>query len=298
MINIIKKHPIRSWSIFVLVCILTFLVFLKNKFNLDWVKITSSEEQQEFLFVGLSLNNWGFIITIIGAILGVPWALHQYKMAKRVRQQEKAAKIANQFAENLIDDTTIIGEVLKRYDKLTPIYKKINFKKLKRFDIYELEQLSGSENLANDFNEIIKSEEINNYFHYFIKNNFPEKNSSKLLKTPFHHYFIKTLNKLEAISIDISSNAAGTEYLYPSLHQALLPFIERCSIYISGINGNYTFKYFINLIDVYNNWKKIRQKEIIKEIKQQQKINIKTEKYNKKIQNLKDKALEKKPRKF
>ena len=144
--------------------------------------------------------------------------------------------------------------------------------------------------------EIIHSQEINDFFHTFIKNNFPE--SKELLKIPFFHYFVSTLNKLEAISIDISSNAAGTEFIYPSLHQSLLPFIETISIYISAINGNYTFKYFINLIDVYNNWKRIRDKEAKRELSKQLNITLKSKKYKDKIKKIQNKALEKKPRKF
>ena len=290
MIALIKRHRIRFTAIVLL------MIFILVLINANLVVINYENGSQEILLFNITLENWTSIITIVGAILGIPWALYQYDHARKIRQQEKAATIANKFAENLLIDADIIGTVLRKYDKLTNIYNKINFTNLRRFDKYELKEISNDSNIGSKFMEIIHSQEINDFFHTFIKNNFPE--SKELLKIPFFHYFVSTLNKLEAISIDISSNAAGTEFIYPSLHQSLLPFIETISIYISAINGNYTFKYFINLIDVYNNWKRIRDKEAKRELSKQLNITLKSKKYKDKIKKIQNKALEKKPRKF
>lgn len=308
MLQNISKHKYRLIYTTITSVIFAGLIllfrFLKNKYNLNCYEITFSENQQEFFIFGISLNNWGVIIAIMATIFGVPWGLHQYDSARREKQQEKASEIANQFALELIEDITIIGEFLKNYDKLNPIYSNIDLNKLKRFDIYEIENISNKKNLSTDFMEIIKSTETNDSFHKYVEKTFPEK-AENLKKVKFSHYMTKTLNRLEAISINISNNAAGTEYIYPSLHQVLLPFIEKCSLYISSNNGNYTYKYFINIIDVYNNWKAIRKKEQLTELKQKEKIDSKTnkyrkktEKYHQKINKIMDKTLDKKPRKL
>lgn len=147
------------------------------------------------------------------------------------------------------------------------------------------------------------SNELNNYFHKFIEENIPESNINKNIK--FTTFVTETMNKLESVAINISSNAAGMEYLYPSLHQVLLPFIQQICLNIARFNGNYTYKYFINTIEVYNNWKNMRDKESKKEERENKKYNKlsskylkKVNKYQSKLDKVKDKSLEKKPRKI
>ena len=226
--------------------------------------------------------------------------MHEYDTRKRESQQKNASEIAEKFARELIINMSIIGTVLTQYKPISAVINNIDFNKLKRFDIYEIKKISKNQKIDSlkNFNKIIKSPKIDNFFHNFLK-------YEELKDMKFSHYLTNTLNLLESICIDISSTAAGTEYIYPSLHQVLLPFIENASLSISGNNGNYTFKFFINIIAVYNNWKKIREKERKKELKEQNKIQKrrtkyqnKVNKYNKKIDSIIDKTLEKKPRKI
>lgn len=306
MFKIIKRHKIRTGFILGTILLLCVVLILKHKFEIELFQIVSSEQQQEIFFFGISSNNWCIFITIFELLAGGLWGLHEYDTRKRQSQQEKAAEIAEKFARELITDMTIVGAILTKYEPISSIVNNIDFNKLKRFDIYEIEKISKNKKIDNikEFKKIVKSTEIDTFFHNFLKQEICEK-YDEFKEIKFSHYLNDTLNKLEAICINVSSTAAGTEYIYPSLHQVLLPFIENTALPISSNNGNYTFKFFINIIDVYNNWKKIRDKEQKQELKEQKNIQKKKEKYENKVQKYSkkinstiDKTLEKKPRKI
>ena len=99
-----------------------------------------------------------------------------------------------------------------------------------------------------------------------------------------------TLNRLEAICINISSQAAGSEYIYNSLHQSFLQFVEILAIKISTNNTNNVDKFYTNIIQVYNMWNKQKNKDIQKLKKTEKKIS----KLNSKVDNEIRKLLEKK----
>ena len=96
MIALIKRHRIRFTAIVLL------MIFILVLINANLVVINYENGSQEILLFNITLENWTSIITIVGAILGIPWALYQYDHARKIRQQEKAATIANKFAENLL----------------------------------------------------------------------------------------------------------------------------------------------------------------------------------------------------
>lgn len=286
---------ILTFIIFVILIILFFIAFAEI--------LPINNNIQVIKFFGITLQNWGTILAIFGTIFTLVWAMFQYDKQLARTQQEKAYDVAKVFSEELIIKTNIVGAVLESYEPLKEIYSKIDFEKLKRFDIYEIIDISKDEKIIDRFNEIYLSDDLNTYFHNFVKEKFPEIKISN--KNEFSTYVIETMNKLETVSINISSYASGVDYLYPSLHQVLLPFIQQICMNIARINGNYTYKYYINLIEVYNTWKKLRDKELKKEKREHSnysklviKYNRKVEKYQNKLDKLKSKSLEKKPRKI
>ena len=95
-----------------------------------------------------------------------------------------------------------------------------------------------------------------------------------------------TLNKLEAICMSISSQAAGSQFIYESLHQMFLSTVETLSIKISSPNLNNVDKYYTNIISVYNIWNAQKQKDINKLNKTTKKINKLKNKVNKEISKL------------
>lgn len=295
--NYISGHWKRFvlFIVFVLSCILFFNLFAEI--------LPINNSVQVIKFFGITLQNWGTILAIFGTLFTLGWAMFQYDKQLARTQQEKAYDVAKVFSEELIIKTNIVGAVLDSYEPLKEIYSKIDFEQLRRFDIYEIIDISGDEKIIDKFDEIYKSKELNTYFHEFLETNFPEIKISK--KEDFSSFVIKTMNKLETVSINISSYAAGVDYLYPSLHQVLIPFVQQICMNIAKINGNYTYKYFINLIEVYNTWKKMRDKELKKEKKEHNKYsklstkyNKKVEKYQNKLDKVKSDSLEKKPRKI
>lgn len=74
------------------------------------------------------------------------------------------------------------------------------------------------------------------------------------------------LNELEYLSMFLSSQAAGSKYVYQSLHQVFLRTVRALAVEISITNNSsYSDKYYTNLISVYNEWKNLYLRELLKE---------------------------------
>lgn len=77
----------------------------------------------------------------------------------------------------------------------------------------------------------------------------------------FIELFNDVLNKLEYISMYISSQSAGSNYVYQSLHQIFLKTVKLLYPIIALQNENYSDKYFTNIICVYNHWCELNEKD-------------------------------------
>ena len=82
-----------------------------------------------------------------------------------------------------------------------------------------------------------------------------------------------TLNELEYISMYIASQAAGSKYVYQSLHQIFLRTIKLLAPIIALQNKDYSDKYYTNIIFVYNEWAELRQIGLKREKKNKEKAN-------------------------
>lgn len=82
---------------------------------------------------------------------------------------------------------------------------------------------------------------------------------------------VHTLNKLEWIAMNFTSNIANEKIIYQSLHQVYLKTCLSGYIIIANRNREGHEKYYLNLIEHYNNWNKRKQKAINKHAKLNQK---------------------------
>lgn len=290
MIEIIKHHKIRTCCFGIAALFIGILLILKYKFKIELFHIITpiQQEQQEIFFLNISINNWLTIIYILGSIFGIPWAIHRYDCTKREKQQEKAAKIANQFAEETMEKLSIINSIFTGNEKFKKLLEKVDQTKLKVFSMYEMIDITGDKKIIENFILLFISDELQNSYKKFLDNNYTTEE-----KQQFNYNFTSlvenTLNKLEAICIDISSQAAGSQYIYQSLHQEFLKSIHILSILISSYNTNNFDKYYTNIIAVYNLWQNQKQKDRKKFDKTIQKIEKLKSKSKKEIKKLEQK---------
>lgn len=253
-------------------------------------------ETQEILFFGITLSNWGTWITGIGLIITAFWSIYQYHKSVLRKQQEKAAIIAEDFANTIAEKLSIINMILMDNNEYSELFSKIDHKKLKSFNHLEiLSMFDNDKDIFRKVDEIILSDEIQNRYKNILDKLYTEK-EQEMFCSNFYNLVESTLNHLEAICINISSQAAGSKYIYQSLHQILLKSIEILSITISSSNVNNFDKYFVNIIAVYNMWSKIKDKDIKKFNKTKHKIDKlhkKANKLNSKVTNEINKLLNK-----
>ena len=304
-------------------------------------------ESQEILFLGISLNNWGTLITVLGLALTAIWSMYQYTKNKMSNQQEKSAEIAKLFSDELLDKCSLIGSVINA-SQLSSLLrlKNVDMNKLQRFDREEIIELYNNDSdFFNKYEAIIKGDNLQLTYLHILEHRISNKHFSdiayndpqtiekdiisimsseysndeieklkakKTLQEEFEKFYLKkhsrnelldiylkkytdeearnlfvldnkdlpfdflslisqVLNELEYICMYISSQSAGTIYIYQSLHQIFLKTVKVLSVTIAYHNKNYTDKCYTNIIHVYKEWQKIREKNIKKEIKNKKK---------------------------
>lgn len=229
---------------------------------------------------------------IVGLGYGLIWALYQYNKRKKEKQQDKAAEIAKEFANDLVERMGIISGVLMKNNEIKEMIETVvKSKKLAQFTTIEISKILGNNQCFEKFDNILHSEEIQQKYKEMLNKRYSEKEQEK-----FESYFPllieNTLNRLEAICISISSHAAGSQFIYNSLHQSFLNNVEVLSIEISSSNYNNVDKYYTNIIAVYNMWNKQKEKDIKKLEKTNNKIKKLSSKAEKEITKLLNKKNE------
>lgn len=233
-------------------------------------------ESQEVLIFGISLDNWGIWFTAIGLIITAVWSMYQYHKNFLIKQQEKATFIAQEFANHLVEKFGLISDTLLGDEQFRKIIKNFPLEKLKDFTVLEVLELTNNKNIFNEFNGIITSKSIQKRYSKLLK-----KRYSKVEQEKFDSFFPllveNTLNKLEAVCISITSKAAGSQFIYDSLHATFLNIVQLLAIHICSNNKDNIDKYFSHIISVYNMW----MLEAEKSVKVNQKTMKKIEKLNK-----------------
>lgn len=271
----------------ILIFIISFAILKQFPYSMP-----KDVQSQEIYIYGISLNNIGIWFTAIGLIVTAFWSMYQFTKNKISKQQEKASEIAQDFANNLIEKMGIISDVLlanKEFKKM--IIRIVKSRELNQFTALEISKILKDDRCFQKCNKIIHSKRTQKRYSEILN-----KRYNSFERNRFESYFPllveNTLNHLEAICINISSQAAGSQFIYNSLHQSFLNTVEVLSIKISSNNNNNIDKYFINIIQVYNMWNYQRQKDIDKFKKTKNRIKKLENKANKEIYNLLNKKNE------
>jgi len=190
-------------------------------------------------------NFWLSIIVAIITFLSLILVYWDYRRRKNLEKAEKSIKIAEKFAKDIITPLAIICAFFKQKG-LDIIINKQNFVRFIDFDFDEL-------------NELYSKEDINNY------NNIISKEDSD---GEIRNLICDTLNELEYMCMNIATKVADEKYIYNSLHQQFFKSISLLYFSISISNTDNKDKYYTNIIQVYNIWKK----KYIKAEKKEKKI--------------------------
>lgn len=261
------------------------VIFTLLFFKCATIQNPNTIENQQILFYGISLDNLGTWFTFIGLIITAIWSVHQYNKNKSLKQQEKAADIAKNFADNLVERMGLITHILSHNKEIQNIMQKLDISKLNQFTEIEIKEILNNNNLIIAFFKIINSKKTQKKYKELLNKQYSKKEQEK-----FDSYFPllveNTLNKLETSCINISSKAAGSQFIYESLHQMFLSTVEILAIKISIPNTDNVDKYYTNIISVYNMWNSQRNKDIIKLNKTNKKIKRFHDKMEKEIKKL------------
>lgn len=248
-------------------------------------------EAQQILILGVSLENWSIWYTIVGLIITALWSMYQYTKNIARKQQEKASLIAQDFSSQLIEKIALISNVLLENNEINQMVSKISNSELKSFTTMEITNILNDENCFSNYSKCLTSKRTQKRYKVTLDKIYSGKEQERFCSS-FPLLVETTLNQLEAICINISSHAAGSEYIYNSLHQSFLRFVEILAIKISTNNSNNVDKYFTHIIQVYNMWNTIRNKDVEKFERTQKRINKLYDKAEKEV----NKILEKKNR--
>ena len=279
--NNFMKYFLKFLKIIPIIFLVSIFLLLSIMFfNFCDIQNPNEVQSQEIYICKISLSNWGTWITLVGLFFTAIWSMHQYIKSKLSKQQEKASQIATDFADNLIEKMGLISKTLLKnsyIQKVTSIFDN-HPECLSQFTTFEIEDILVAENEDEDvdvfknFKDILCSEDTQKEYQNFLNEKYSEKEQEKF-NSKFPVLVESTLNHLEAICITITSQAAGSEFIYDSLHQTFLKTIKILAVLIAANNNNNVDKYFTNIIQVYNMWNKRKNKDIKKLIKTQKKIN-------------------------
>lgn len=264
--------------------------------SLSPIRNAEQVESQEILLFNISLNNWGLWITIIGALLASIWTMYQYTKATSIRQQEKASEIAKIFSDDLLGKCNTLIAVYEN-SPLNPLLQNLKEKSypLEDFTTEELREVSKDDDFPSSYKKIKNSIDFDYiYFRVLesritVHTEYNEKYKNVTNETipysttdsrnlfilenasyPFHFFSLENevLNKLEYVCISLSTHAAGSSYIYQSLHQIFFDTVDTLSVEISlRNNGKYSDKFYTNIIHVYKEWKKTYYKSLKNEEK-------------------------------
>lgn len=280
--------------------------------------------EQHILICGITLSNWSIWLGILGILCAAIWAIYEYDKSRISTQQEKASEIAKTFSDDLLDKCSILVAVFQN-SPLKPLLDQIDplNPPFEHFTTEELREISNNDDFPNFYKEDTKNIDFDYiYFRVLeqritVKSEYRQKYKNpdtKEKKTdekqnikkpcysteearklfildnesfPFHFSSLidEVLNSLESACMNISSHAAGSVFIYQSLHQIFFDTVNILGFEISTRNnGKYADKFYTNIIYVYNEWQKLYKKS--------RRIEANKKDQNKKILNPKIKTVE------
>jgi len=266
---------------------------------------TEDIESQQIMIFNISLDNLGTIVTLIGLIGTAIWSMYQYTKSKKSQQQEKSSVIAQHFSETLLDKCDLVIRVFKlsNLSDVIDIFSQPNFS-LEDFTCNELREVTGDDNFPTKYKKMKDNQDFDDIYYNLLErrittekdflNKYQDKENKKIRVMqyttedaralfildnkglPFHFLSLvdEVLNDLESVCINLSSKAADSNYIYPSLHQIFFDTVNTLSVEISlRNNGKYSDKFYTSIIHVYTIWKKKYNKILAKENNRKHKNN-------------------------
>ena len=296
----LKRHPrrVKVISIFLIIIILffAFCLFLEKVYGINCFKIYSLEEEQQIFLFNISLSNYLTLLTLVGMIIGGIWALIQYDKTSKVRQQEKASKIAKSFAEKLTLKCMLICNVYE-YSPLGALLdlKNIDCFAFNSFTPNEIRTIYEADDFLDKYKTLKSRLDLNTIYYNILESRISIQSINEIIakhksytnkqarnlfvldneNLPFNfNYLVQSvLNELEYLCMSLASQAAGSSYVYQSLHQVFLRTIRVLAVEIAlSNNSSYSDKYFTNIIEVYNQWKLLYSKSLKSETKIKKKV--------------------------
>lgn len=289
-IEFVLEHLVHIlFIICIIIGVIVMLIFLPKETILEDGVIKS----QNILFFDITIDNWWTSFSILGIIMTAIWAIYQFDKTISRKQQEKGAEISKLVSERLMYRCDILGNVIIK-SELNEIFQYNSLKPtvFKNFDKSELISLyNDNETIIQKIKSIVRSEELQQLYFRELETKinqikydditdkkYTDKEAHKLfildnkeLPFKFTQLITSILNDLEYISMYISSQNTHSKYIYQSMHQFFIKTIKLLGPIISIFNKDYCDKYYTNIICVYNEWCRLRNIDLKKEIKKKEK---------------------------
>lgn len=287
------KYIFSHWRRFLalIIFIILSIIFFAFFSEISSLPMGFDSNEQIITIFGITLQNWGTILAIFGTIATLFWAMYEYDKRRIIAQQQKASEIADIFSTEIVEKLSLISKILLENDEFLTQLREINSQKISRFDIYELREILSKyedeefDNFVDKMLDIIKSEDTQKKYEELLKEMYSDDEAKKF-PNKYTMLIQTTLNRLEFLCMNISSNAAGSQFIYQSLHQTFLQTIHILYILISSKNVDTVDKYYTNIIEVYDMWNKEKIKNIDKFNKTNEKIEKLEMKAKKEIKKL------------
>lgn len=216
------------------------------------------------------------IITSIFVISGVVIAVWQYylsiKTAKtdyEIQQVQKAIDLSEYYKDYILDYYPALKYIFNTTG-ITSIIDEARTENMKNFDSNELNSIFKPQQIEK-LKEIQKSDE---FFEaakkatviYNLKNNEnlvtdgSIQNDPAVMITYISNLTDSLLNNMEYFALHFTHQTADESVVYQSLHQTYLQIVQYLYYNISNRNNNPARKYYTNVIQLYEIWKK-REKQ-------------------------------------
>ena len=281
----IKEHLFRT-IVIVIVVFTSITLFYQ-------LSITNND----FKILGISLKNWIDWVSFCGLIVGAFWAIYQFDKNKTQKQQEKASEIAKSFSDELATKCSIIYGVLEHSEIYNLLeLKEKNYDSFKVFNTNEIRAIYNDDNFIEKYKRTYLESDLEQIYYRILDsritfNNFKDlTNRNKQYSEeeaknlfildnsylPFHFSTLVSdvLNELEYLCMSLSSQAAGSKYVYQSLHQIFLRTVRLLCVQIALSNNKfYSDKYYTNVIHMYNKWTELYMQDLKKEKRLKSKVN-------------------------
>lgn len=290
----VKENLLKLLAIILIFIMICYLLWLFPRVNiLNDGLIT----EQHVVILGITLENWFTWLSMIGLAFTAMWAIYQFYKSTILKQQEKASEIAKSFSNELTSKCAIVCEVIKcsKLAELLQLDSK-GYDSFKVFNTNEIRIIYNDDNFIEKYNRLKKESDLDSIYYRLLESLISNESFKKLMNEqkmystenaqalfilnnsnlPFKFSLLvaSVLNELEYLCMSLSSQVAGSKYVYQSLHQVFLRTMRCLAIEIAKCNNkHYSDKFYTNAIHVYNEWTNLYMQELKKETHRQNIVN-------------------------